>query len=163
MVNVDTSANYMKLSAKMKRDLIWKKVTANTSSHKFINPAPMFLESMDPVFKAKGDIMPKALIGSRKKFIHQVGTVGKVKFVSNGNHKFTGILKGADQGIVRFSSAAQPSDKSPLGPGMGLKFLRDGQDSANFVAMFSVNGQPSWNFFENNWKTWVAAGKGAAL
>lgn len=36
---------------------------------------------------------------------------------------------------------------------MGLKFLRDGVDSANLVAMFSVDGQPSWNFFENDWTT----------
>ena len=32
---------------------------------------------------------------------------------------------------------------------MGLKFLRDGVDSANLVAMFDVAGQESWNFFEN--------------
>jgi hypothetical protein len=32
---------------------------------------------------------------------------------------------------------------------MGLKFLRDGIDSANLVAMYDVGGQESWNFFEN--------------
>merc|ERR1712055_976246 len=35
-------------------------------------------------------------------------------------------------------------------PGMGLKFLRDGMDSVNLVAMYSVMGQESWNFFEND-------------
>ena len=38
---------------------------------------------------------------------------------------------------------------------MGLKFLRDGIDSANLVAMLSVDGQESWNFFENNWKNHI--------
>ena len=38
---------------------------------------------------------------------------------------------------MRLSSAAQPTadGKQPLTPGMGLKFLRDGIDSANLVSM----------------------------
>ena len=38
---------------------------------------------------------------------------------------------------------------------MGLKFLRDGVDSANLVAMLSVDGQASWNFFENDWRNHI--------
>ena len=34
---------------------------------------------------------------------------------------------------------------------MGVKFLRDGVDSANFVAMHDVDGQKSLNFFEKEW------------
>ena len=34
-------------------------------------------------------------------------------------------------------------------PGMGLKFLRDGMDAVNLVAMYDVGGQESWNFFKN--------------
>jgi len=37
----------------------------------------------------------------------------------------------------------------------GLKFLRDGMDSANLVAMFSVGGQQSWNFFKNNFSNHI--------
>lgn len=41
---------------------------------------------------------------------------------------------------------------------MGLKFLRDGVDSSNHVAMFSVNGQPGdWNFFSNDFNNHVGA------
>jgi len=40
---------------------------------------------------------------------------------------------------------------------MGLKFLRDGVDSANLVAMYSVDGQDSFNFFENDWTTIIPA------
>ena len=94
-------------------------------------------------------------LSSRTKYIHSVGTHGKVKFVPKSN-KYTGIFKGANHGIVRFSSAAKPDANGgqPLAPGMGLKFLRDGKDSANLVAMFSVEGQPNdWNFFSNDFTT----------
>jgi len=104
----------------------------------------IFVESMNPTFTAKGDTMPSEMLGlsTRKKYIHSVAAHGKVRFVSSGNHPFTGIFKGADHGIIRLSSAAEPTadGKQPLAPGMGLKFLRDGVDSANLVSMWSVNG-----------------------
>ena len=39
--------------------------------------------------------------------------------------------------------------------GLRLKFLRDGMDSANLVAMYSVAGQDSWNFFKNNFSNHI--------
>jgi hypothetical protein len=40
---------------------------------------------------------------------------------------------------------------------MGLKFLRDGIDSANLVSMWSITGQPNdWNFFSNTFSTHIA-------
>jgi len=66
---------------------------------------------MAPTFTTKGDEMPKELFGhTRTKYIHSVGTVGKVKFVSSGNHPFTGVWEGAQHGLIRLSSAAEPSD-----------------------------------------------------
>ena len=112
---------------------------------------------MDPTFLTKGDAMAHA----RPKFLHSVGAVGKVKFVPSATPgDFTGIFMGANQGLIRLSSAAKPDLKSqPLAPGMGLKFLRDGIDSANLVSMFSVNGTPDdWNFFSKNFTTHVDAG-----
>lgn len=38
---------------------------------------------------------------------------------------------------------------------MGVKFLRDGVDSANFVSMYSVDGQDSFNFFEHDWSNHI--------
>ena len=39
-------------------------------------------------------------------------------------------------------------------PGFGLKFLRDGMDSANFVAMNDAEGQPGeWNYFAHPFST----------
>lgn len=37
---------------------------------------------------------------------------------------------------------------------MGLKFLRDGADSANLVSMHSLDGTPGdWNFFSTSFTT----------
>ena len=38
---------------------------------------------------------------------------------------------------------------------MGLKFLRDGVDSANTVAMYSVDGQDNWDFFMHDWSNHI--------
>jgi hypothetical protein len=65
------------------------------------------------------------------------------------------MFQGADKGIIRFSSAKKP-DTSSIAPGFGLKFLRDGHDSANLVAMFGVEGQKDFNFFANSFTTHIA-------
>lgn len=121
----------------------------------------LFTYSMERTFDAPGDAMPNSQGinglwgGQRDKLIHSVGVTGKVRFVPNrSNNGFTGIFKGADYGIIRFSSAVAPA---PLRPGLGLKFLRNGMDSANLVAMPSVDGQKEWNFFANNFPNHVAA------
>lgn len=38
---------------------------------------------------------------------------------------------------------------------MGLKFLRDSKPSASLVAMYSVEGQASWNFFKNDFSNHI--------
>ncbi len=96
--------------------------------------------------------MPKgAVYGTRSKFVHTQGTVATIKFTSSGKHPFTGIFVGADHGIVRLSFAGQPNPKvlNTL-PGIAIKFLRDGVDSANVLAMYTIDGQKSWNFFKND-------------
>ena len=56
----------------------------------------------------------------------------------------------------RLSLALEPdTEKLNTAPGMGLKFLRDGVDSANLVAMYSVDGQESWNFFKNDFSNHI--------
>jgi len=42
-----------------------------------------------------------------------------------------------------------------MAPGMGIKLLRDGMDSANFVCMFSVDGQDDLNFFANDFSNHI--------
>lgn len=82
-----------------------------------------------------------SLYGVRSKYIHSVGNVAQAKFVSSGNHPFTGIFKGADNALIRLSLAQQPNTKvEETAPGLGFKALRDGVDSCNFVVMYSVDG-----------------------
>lgn len=106
-----------------------------------------------------GDQMPKGtLYGTRSKLIHTEGVIAAVKMTDSGKHPFTGIFKGADVGIVRMSVAAEPNLKvKMLTPGIGLKFLRDGMDSASLVAMYSVDGQESWNYFANDFSNHIPA------
>ena len=106
------------------------------------------------------------------KVIHTVGAVGRVEWRDLGGHNYSGIFKGAQHGLVRctgvlfnmiqrysssrLSLALEPdTEKLTTAPGMGLKFLRDGMDSANLVAMYSVDGQESWNFFKNDFSNHI--------
>lgn len=156
------SPAYLAQSAEKKQADLWAEIISDTSSGKFpsnFELPQLFVESMEPTFTGKGDSMPNGMLyGERTKYIHSVGTVGKVKFVPVSGQPYSGIFKGANYGLVRFSSAALPSSSQPLAPGLGLKFLRDGTDSANLVSMWSVEGQPGdWNFFSNDFFTHISA------
>jgi len=146
--------DYIALPAATKLDHIWENCADDQSSAPWMSMleiGEIMFESMCPTFNSEGDQMPLGWTGNvRQKYIHTVGAVGKVEWVDMGGHPYTGIFQGASQGIARLSLAQEPSpDALNTAPGMGLKFLRDGVDSANLVAMFDVAGQESWNFFEN--------------
>lgn len=105
-----------------------------------------------------GDEMEVSGGKERKKLIHTVGCVSKVQLTSNGEHPFTGAFsKGTDTAMLRISMAAKPDPKTKNTiPGMGLKFFRDGIDSASMVAMYGVEGQDTWNIFANDWSNHIA-------
>ena len=66
------------------------------------------------------------------------------------------MFRGADTCYTRLSEAAPVDTKTPNSrPGVGVKLLRDGMDSANFVSMFSVDGQEDLNFFANNFENHI--------
>lgn len=75
----------------------------------------------------------------RPKLIHTVGMTANVAFKSKGNHPYSGIFKGADNGIVRLSLAQKPEDKTII-PGFVYKFFRDGVPSANIFSMYGLTG-----------------------
>jgi len=161
-----SSDSYLTLSAAEKNEIIFANCLEDTSSADWFSVLEMpgiFIESMCPTLRAQGDELPYEdgiiFYGWRNKYIHTVGAVGQVEWRSQGEHPYTGIFEGASQGIVRFSLAKEPSTSSrSTAPGMGLKFLRDGIDSANLVAMYSVDGQDSWNFFKNDFTNHVGPG-----
>jgi hypothetical protein len=141
---------YIKKSAKDKSADIWSMIQSSNGTQlgAFPGLAQVFTESYDPTFDTKGDTMPMEGSKLRQKHIHGVGPVGKVKFIPIGTHNYTGVFKGSDYGYMRLSSAAQPSWMQNLVPGAGIKFLRDGEDSANTVTMPSTDGQKSFNYFK---------------
>ena len=156
-------ADYIALSRQAKSDKIWAKVTENSKSGSWHFTETLFVGQSE-VFDTQGDEFDCGFTGCRDKTIHSVGNVGKVEWVNLGGHPYTGIFKGGDSGYVRMSSATPADSKTPnLKPGMGVKFLRDGADSANFVAMFGVDGQDSLNFFAHDWSNHIPDPKSASL
>jgi hypothetical protein len=89
---------------------------------------------------------------------------GKIVWESTGKHPYTGMFKGADSGYIRMSVAKPVDLKTPnLAPGMGIKLLRDNVDSANFVAMFGVDGQDDLNWFANDFSNHIPDPQSLAL
>jgi hypothetical protein len=155
---------YEKLQASEKQSLLLDAVGSDKASGSYPFPTRVMnilTESVMTTFDAVSDVFPQA----REKYIHSVGVVGGIKFESSGDHPYTGIFKGAEHGLIRFSSAKQPGLPAVPGivpaftPGVGIKFLRDGRPSSNFVAMPSLDGQ--WctdsNFFSKDFSNHVAA------
>jgi len=97
------------------------------------------------------DILPVP----RKKWIHTAGFTGPVRFESNGLHDYTGLFKGAEYGIMRFSSSTKPGYNNVWTPSFGLKLLRDGAMSANLVTMPQLDATPcaESNFFQHDYNT----------
>merc|ERR1712126_410983 len=156
------SPQYIVKSAAEKNSIIMANIMEDTSGddwYGILEMTGMFLEEMCPTFRTPGDELPIEGGGYREKYIHTVGTVGQVEWKDLGGHSYTGIFKGASNGYARLSVAKEPvSTVQETAPGMGLKFLRDGMHSANLVAMYSVNGQESWNFFKNDFTTHIGPG-----
>jgi len=69
-------------------------------------------------------------------------------------HPFTGLFAESTHGMLRLSLAIDLS-LGPFTPGIGVKLLRDGMPSANFVAMNNVDGQESGNFFETDFSNHI--------
>lgn len=110
----------------------------------------LFNQDMNLTYDAVTDTMPI----NRRKVTHPVGTTSKVEFVAAPDTPYTGIFKGAKHGIMRISETTKTTpDVGKTSPGHGVKFLRDGMSSANWVAMFSFDGMNSMNFFKNRWTT----------
>jgi len=168
--NPVSGEEYLALSAADKKAKIMDNVLANTESAEWfgtLEAAGLMTERMCPTFSETGDELPwEGLIshGHRKKLIHSVGVVGAIEWKSVGNHPYTGVFKGSEHAIIRMSLAKQPNPEvKETAPGIALKFLRDGMDSGNMVAMFSVDGQESWNFFRNNFTNDIPPLESAAL
>ena len=165
-----SSATYHKQSRQSKLSQIWSSVNANHVSGDYpsaLGLTKLFLESMKPTMEFSGDSFPEG----RQKLIHSVGVVGVAQFVAEADSPYTGFFQGADSVLMRMSLAKAPDQTKTTAeeafdnftPGFGLKFLRNGLPSANLVAMFGVNGVPTWNFFGKDFSNHIGSASGAAL
>jgi len=151
----EPDTHYERLSAKSKYDMLMAKAGhgGQGSYPSLLNVLTHTLgESVRLTFDSNSDTFPH----QREKTIHGVGVIGGIKFESSGGHQYQGLFKGADFGMIRFSSAKEPSSDG-VTPGMGLKFFRDGRRSANFVSMYSLDGQPcsDGDFFQHDWSNHI--------
>jgi len=114
----------------------------------------LFIESMNVSFENVGDDMPYQFLGleRRPKLIHSVGVIAMANWVAQPGTPYTGVLGfGCKNLIIRLSLARQPdSTSTPYTLGIALKCLRDGVPSGNLFAMYSLQGQDSWNFFKHD-------------
>merc|ERR1712130_932326 len=107
--------DYIALPAATKLDQIWENCAADQTSAPWLSMlevGEIMFESMCPTFNTEGDQLPLGWTGNvRQKYIHSVGTVGKVEWVDMGGHPYTGIFQGASQGIAKALSCpgAKPS------------------------------------------------------
>ena len=152
--------SYLSQTRQQKADMIWGAVGESTKPGKW-HLQGMLIVDENTVFDTPGDELPCYWNGCRNKTIHAIGSVAKAVWQDLGGHPYTGVFRGGDTGFVRFSSAKPES--FGLAPGMGVKFLRDGQDSANFPAMYSVDGQDSLNWFANDFTTHIPDAKSVTL
>ncbi len=125
----------------------------------------MKVDHVKKAFTNEGDFFE----AGRQKVFHNKGVTVFFKFVpaSTKDHSYTGIFDtGAPYGIARFSLAVAPADKEIVVdgnkkkvknylPGVAVKFFIDEKPSLNIMAMFGLDGQESFNVFENSFSNIV--------
>ncbi|EGR29683.1 hypothetical protein IMG5_150790 [Ichthyophthirius multifiliis] len=158
--------DYQKQTRQEKLSQLLEEILKDSTPGNFpstLSLAGIFTESMKVTMNLQSDQFPEG----RKKFIHSVGNVAHAQFQAEPDTPYTGFFKGADSLLIRLSCAKKPNPtKEPLNnfiPGIALKYLVDGQPSANLVAMNSVNGIPSWNFFAEEISNHIGLASGLSL
>jgi hypothetical protein len=158
---------YEKQSAAEKVRQLSAAILASRVPGKFFAPQEigkeLISESMNTTFDTPSDEMPKQGDGFRKKVLHTVGALGFGKWVPVPNNLgYTGIFaEGSDTMLLRLSSGFDPLiDDDPthyhIAAGITLKFLKDGRPSVNILAVHSLPGQTSYNFFAHDFSNHVS-------
>jgi len=152
------STEYQGLSAKRKFEDIMLGVCGSTKPKKFPNKKPA--DAIHAIEGARLVLTPcdDLPITGKKKLIHSTGVIATARFDITANpHHYTGVLgSGSEYVILRFSSAYEQSTTEGAGclcPSLALKFLRTGIHSANTFAMYTFDGQDTFNFFEHDLST----------
>jgi hypothetical protein len=159
-------SNYEQASAAEKARILWGK-TKETAYHELPKWSgseilPLIPKILIPLkclarkyMKVTVDLVSDYFPEGRNKVIHTYGAVCPVKFVASNVHDYTGVFTGIEHGLIRLSLAKKPDGTTTI-PGAAIKFLLDGVPSVNFMAMASLSGQPSYNFFKMDFSNVVA-------
>ncbi|OQV12278.1 hypothetical protein BV898_13470 [Hypsibius exemplaris] len=150
-VNGALPANYMRMSANQKQDVLWKQVLRNpypmnrlpTVGPTAANFSKLFVPAfLKTSFTWTGDEMPPG----RARILHNYGVVCKVDLDVFSDSPFSGVFSTGGVGVLRLSLAQLSNDSFPVG--VALKILVDGRNSQNFVLVNTVEGQgTNRNFF----------------
>lgn len=143
--------DYETWSGQAKRDFLWNerilpaKYRLFAPTHlgtacKVALHTPVSMLSLFQSFNNPSDEVPKIFIFNRRKVLHPMGVVAKVRYRATGD--LTGLLGDKDAvGLVRLSIAAPLLPGVPFTPGMALKLFVDGKPSVNTHAIHSLDGQ----------------------
>jgi hypothetical protein len=143
---------YQNSSAQVKESILFDKIVATEYNPKKLPPWLTACQSraLFPKFDFNNifDIFSDERPPNFKRFFHENGIVAKVQFQSTGANNFTGLFRGADYGLLRFSPLspllAEPYvTKYFLGTvllSFGLKLFRDNIHSGNILTGDSFKG-----------------------
>jgi len=148
---------YESKTAAEKQALLMKKILDDPVPQEWPKTTDMYDASMFISLNAVADVFPQP----RKKYMHAIGAVAPVRFVSTGDHPYTGLFKGAEHGLLRagMTLPAKPRDGKWFNgviPGVALKLFRDGLPSSNAVLIPDVKPQACGsNFFDGYFSTHI--------
>ncbi|MGB5635321.1 MAG: hypothetical protein WBM44_18165 [Waterburya sp.] len=148
--------DYSTWSGQQKQDFLWhKRIVPSIYAQEPPLTKVDILGLIVTRLKIKMDRLTDEAPEKWKKAIHAHGSVAKIKFIANADCPFTGLFQGADYGFLRASLTGDPS-AGDFAPGLGVKFLVDGQDSGNFSALVSLEGQgQNYNFLAHEFSNIV--------
>jgi len=111
--------------------------------------------SMITPFEDQREVMPTG----REKVIHTQGVMCRFDLAVRSDSPFTGVLSpGTQSGLIRLGSATSLDE--PLAraifPGFGIKFLRSGVRSADWVGLRATGPKGSYDFFDSVFSNHVA-------
>ena len=141
--------SYNDLSWQDKEKIIWDQVTSDASLGGYY-PTKMFTESVMTTFENEWDFLPNG----RQKVIHGNGAICKFDLEVSKESPFSGLLQAGSKvsGLIRMGPATDSFADTTQGmsPGVSIKFLRTGTNSANFLLLHTLAPLPdnSFNFFQ---------------
>ncbi|MBI4423055.1 MAG: hypothetical protein HY554_04980 [Elusimicrobia bacterium] len=161
---------YRRLAAADKRDALWRRILATryaalpplsgnggSALERLRGLAGLLdLRRLRLSFDRSGDVRPPEL-----KRLHPFGAVARVDWEPVEGQPYTGVFRSGALGLVRLSLGADP--KSAFIPGLAVKLFLDGRPSVDALAIHSLDGESSRDFFGPTLSNVVAPPRSLAI